>query len=99
VILLTAILAIVGGESVAVVFGAFTPLMWIELAQVVLKLTPVLIAVVERLIPVFAGVGKLVATGVEDVVVGTFMSEGFKQWVIANGDGAIKMQDQRDKDY
>ena len=98
-VLLAALIAVMGGESIGAVFGAFTAPMWLSAATTLIQLSPDFIAILERVIPIFAGVGKLIGEGVKDVVLGPLLSEGFKQWVTANGDGAIKMQLQSAKDY
>lgn len=98
-VLLTALIAIIGGNSIGAVFGAFTAPMWIEAATTLISMAPQAIQVLEVAIPAFAGVGKLIASGIDAVVLAPLMSEGFKKWVAENGDMAIKMQNQRDKDY
>lgn len=95
-VLLSALIAIVGGESIGAVFGAFTAPMWITLASDLIAVSPYIIEALESAIPAFVGVGTLVAKGLEDVVIGPLLSKGFQQWVANNGDMAIKMQEARD---
>jgi len=95
-VLLSALIAIVGGESIGAVFGAFTAPMWITLASDIISVSPVVIEALEVAIPLLAGVGALVAKGVEAHVIGPALHGNFQQWVANNGDMAIKMQEARD---
>ena len=91
-ILLSALLAVIGGQSLAAVFGAFTAAQWIGVASTLISASPDVIQGLEVAIPAFAGLGKLIEAGIKDVVLGPLMSEGFQKWVAANGDMAIKLQ-------
>jgi hypothetical protein len=97
-VLLSALIAIIGGQSIGAVFGAFTAAQWITLASDMISASPDVIEGLEAVIPAFAGVGDLIKKGVEDVVLGPLMSEGFKKWIAANGDAAVTFQSARDKD-
>ena len=90
-ILLTALIGVCGGQAIGAVFGAFTIPMWIELATTLIQLTPDVVAILEKIIPAFAGVGKLIAGGVQKDALGPLLSENFKKWLATNGDMTIKL--------
>ena len=90
-VLLAALIAIMGGQAIGAVFGAFTVPMWIEAATTMIQLSPDMVAVVERVVPAFVGVGELIASGIKADVLGPLMSENLKKWLTDNGDMAIKL--------
>lgn len=103
-VLLGVILALVGGQSLATVLGTLGVAGIIGLISNIAQLTPVAIEVLSGMHNAFKGFfespaiqGALgqIGQGVEHGVI----AQGLHQWAIENGDTAIKMQDQRDKDY
>ena len=100
--LIPVIVAIAAGQSPAVVGVAFTTLSLGQMAQIagtLLKVTPDLVELFETIHPALEGLAEKVKSDISTIALATFMSEGFRVWVAANGADAIKMQEQRDANH
>ena len=81
-VLLSALIAVIGGQSIAAVFGAFTAAEWIGVASTLIGATPDVIEALEIAIPAFAGAAAIIEKGVEDA--GPLLSDNFKKWAAEN---------------
>ena len=73
-------------------FGALSLAQWAQIAGTLLKAAPDLVEAFEAIHPALEGLAEKVKGDISQVMLVTFMSEGLKKWVAANGEAAIQRQ-------